>query len=526
MENQQTPLDIQEIMREIRERVRTRCAGPTPDPTSGQPCPVVQLDVSRFGGAARRVRLTEALVGQAPPQPPGLRPQIGAVLVRLVQRMLFWYTPQILQFHGAVAQATDELVSLLEALSRQESQSLQGLEKLKQEVALLERRLAGQENRGEQMEAAVQGLRAELRSERQAREALGGKLESERQAREALGGKLESERQAREALGGELESERQAREALSGKLESERQAREALGGELESERQAREALGGKLESERQAREALGGELESERQAREWLAARLAAVAKPSKLKAEAIVQKPLDQQQIRVLAEDQHRLDDFYCSLIDEFRGTRQDIIERLRVYLPYLHLHLTRKRQILDLGCGRGEWLELLREEGFQAQGVDINRVVASRCRKLGLQVAEGDLISFLQNLPDSSMSAITAFHVIEHLPWSALIDLVDETVRVLRPGGLAIFETPNPHNVLVGCHNFYLDPTHHRPLPAPLVRFMVEARGLCDLEVIFLHPYPEAIKANGDGQNLVERFNEYFYGPQDFAVIGKKPL
>jgi O-antigen chain-terminating methyltransferase len=125
---------------------------------------------------------------------------------------------------------------------------------------------------------------------------------------------------------------------------------------------------------------------------------------------------------------------------------------------------------------------------------------------------------------LPDSSIGAITGFHIIEHLPWNGFIDLLEETVRLLKPGGVAIFETPNPGNVLVGSHNFYLDPTHRSPLPAPLVRFMVEARGLCNVEVLFLHPYPEGIKVSADALAVAERFNEYFYGPQDYAVIGRK--
>jgi len=101
-------------------------------------------------------------------------------------------------------------------------------------------------------------------------------------------------------------------------------------------------------------------------------------------------------------------------------------------------------------------------------------------------------------------------------------LIQLLDETVRVLKPGGVAIFETPNPQNLLVGSCNFYMDPTHHNPLPSPMMKFMVEARGLCWVEVVNLHPYPATFRVNGS--ELAERFSEYFYGPQDYAVVGWK--
>jgi SAM-dependent methyltransferase len=103
-------------------------------------------------------------------------------------------------------------------------------------------------------------------------------------------------------------------------------------------------------------------------------------------------------------------------------------------------------------------------------------------------------------------------------------LVKLLDETVRVLKPGGVAIFETPNPENVLVGSHNFYLDPTHRNPLPSATVKFIAEARGLCRIEIMNLHPYPESYRVEDAGLNIAKRFNEYFYGPQDYAVVGWK--
>ena len=91
-----------------------------------------------------------------------------------------------------------------------------------------------------------------------------------------------------------------------------------------------------------------------------------------------------------------------------------------------------------------------------------------------------------------------------------------------MLAPDGVAIFETPNPQNITVGSCNFYLDPTHQRPLPSATIKFLAEARGLCRVEVLNLHPYPAAFKV--DGADLAERFNEFFYGPQDYAVVGWK--
>ena len=139
-------------------------------------------------------------------------------------------------------------------------------------------------------------------------------------------------------------------------------------------------------------------------------------------------------------------------------------------------------------------------------------------------MDVVEGDAIEYLHTLPDASLGAVTAFHLIEHLPFGVLIKFLDETVRVLKSGGLAIFETPNPENILVGACNFYFDPTHRNPLPPAMMKFMAESRGLCKVKIKTLHSFDEASKVQGDGSELAKRFNDCFYGPQDYAVVGYK--
>jgi O-antigen chain-terminating methyltransferase len=215
-----------------------------------------------------------------------------------------------------------------------------------------------------------------------------------------------------------------------------------------------------------------------------------------------------------------------YVAFEDQFRGTREDIKERLGVYLPILKEAKvgSEKTLILDVGCGRGEWLELLQEEGLQGRGIDLNRVLVGECRRRGLEAFEGEAIAYLRGLPQATLGAVTGFHIIEHLPFNQLVKLFDETVRVLRPGGVAIFETPNPDNVLVGSRNFYFDPTHRNPLPSDTVKFLAEARGLCRVEIINLHPYPAPDRVNDGSLEVAQRFNKYFYGPQDYAVIGWK--
>jgi len=218
--------------------------------------------------------------------------------------------------------------------------------------------------------------------------------------------------------------------------------------------------------------------------------------------------------------------DPIYVEFANLFRGDRADIKRRFEVYIPRLkdcklgHPEMA----VLDLGCGRGEWLELLRDEGLTGSGVDMNLVMIEECGNLGLSVTAGNAIQHLRSLPAASIGVVTGFHIVEHLPIDDLLALLDETNRVLRPGGLAIFETPNPSNMLVSTENFYLDPTHRNPLPKALLRFLLEARGLCDIEVLPLHPYPESYHLVDDGHPCARLLNQLLFSEQDYAVIGRK--
>lgn len=235
---------------------------------------------------------------------------------------------------------------------------------------------------------------------------------------------------------------------------------------------------------------------------------------------------PFDEEQLQTMADEARaRVEALYCNFEDAFRGSREDIRERLRVYLPCVREVVSGQAEaaVLDVGCGRGEWLELLRDEGIRARGIDSNATVVTRCRGLGLDVEVGDCLRYFAATPDASLDVVTAFQLVEHLPWELFLTLLDEIARVLRPGGAFIVETPNPENVLVGANSFYADPTHVKPTPASTTRFMMEARGFCRVEVLFLNPYPEAMRVEGDSE-LCRRFNQFFYGAQDYAVIGHK--
>ena len=220
-------------------------------------------------------------------------------------------------------------------------------------------------------------------------------------------------------------------------------------------------------------------------------------------------------------------LDPLYLSFEDRFRGSREEIRARLMEYLPLIHEAGagTEERMILDIGCGRGEWLELMNDEGLSAIGLDLNHVLVQTCREKGFTVEENDALSYLRSLPDNSLGAITSFHLIEHLDFDDRVALFDESVRVLKSGGIALFETPNPRNLLVGGCNFWADPTHLRPLYPETHQFLLEYRGFCKVKLLFLHPHEGDQRLPEDeAPQLASRLNEVLSCARDYAIVGYK--
>ncbi|HEY7805028.1 MAG TPA: methyltransferase domain-containing protein [Orrella sp.] len=173
--------------------------------------------------------------------------------------------------------------------------------------------------------------------------------------------------------------------------------------------------------------------------------------------------------------------DDFYSQFEDQFRSSRSDIKARLSVYHDFLNALkiASDERKALDLGCGRGEWLETLQQFEFDAQGVDVDEGMLEPCRAQGLSVKQADAIETLKELEDNSVAVISAFHLVEHIPFDQLLELMTQARRALVPGGLLIMETPNPENLSVGTSSFYLDPTHNKPIPHALLAFSTRYCG-----------------------------------------------
>ncbi|NKB47296.1 MAG: methyltransferase domain-containing protein [Legionellales bacterium] len=215
--------------------------------------------------------------------------------------------------------------------------------------------------------------------------------------------------------------------------------------------------------------------------------------------------------------------DNFYRALEDKFRGSRELIKERLEVYLPFILPIRDALPEVfaIDLGCGRGEWLELLASNGFDAQGVDLDdAMLLSACQAFdGLTVHTGDVLEFLQATPDNSQAIVSGFHIAEHLPFAQLQHLVREALRVLMPGGLLILETPNPENFRVATLSFYYDPTHLNPLPPDLLSFLTEFTGFKRNKVIRLQE-SEQLRTS-----LSASLDEVLGGVSpDYAVVAQK--
>jgi O-antigen chain-terminating methyltransferase len=223
-------------------------------------------------------------------------------------------------------------------------------------------------------------------------------------------------------------------------------------------------------------------------------------------------------------------LDNMCVALEDAFRGSNEVIKERAREYLDDV-LALPRKGPVVDVGCGRGEWLEVLKESGVDAYGIDLNPHFVEGCVTRGLDVRLGDAFQHLAEVPERSLAAVTALHVAEHLPIEALVELIDLSIRALEPGGLLILETPNPDSLVVGASTFYIDPGHVRPLNPRFLAFLVGVRGLADVEVRYKHPADDGVPAPDrerpwavDLLPVVEAINHRIFGPLDYAVLGRR--
>jgi len=219
-------------------------------------------------------------------------------------------------------------------------------------------------------------------------------------------------------------------------------------------------------------------------------------------------------------------VDSFYQHLQAQHRGEPETVVKLQKSYAAHFNDRgwLRAAGSIIDLGCGRGEWLSLMADEGWTVRGVDSSEQAVREARELGLDVELGDLVDFLEACPADSISGVTAFQVIEHLPFGRLAALVHAAFRALVPGGILLLETPNPENLQVSSYGFWLDPTHRHPIPPPLIMDLTSHMGFRDGSCLRKNPWPQW-REHASETALESEVAYRLFGPQDYAILAYKP-
>jgi 2-polyprenyl-3-methyl-5-hydroxy-6-metoxy-1,4-benzoquinol methylase len=219
-----------------------------------------------------------------------------------------------------------------------------------------------------------------------------------------------------------------------------------------------------------------------------------------------------------------------YFLFENRFRGTEADIKDNLTQYLKFFS-----QDNVLDIGCGRGEFLELLAENNIKAKGVDVYQDFVHYCKKKGLDVEQGDGLEFLRGVEDNSLGGIFLGQVIEHLDEDYLINLIELAWKKLKPGAWFIAETPNPTMLSTFSNSFYLDLSHVKPIHPETMRFLMSYFGYKDIEILYSEktkiPYElpllegdSSIRNLKDFNNGINLLNGLIFGYQDYAIAGRK--
>jgi O-antigen chain-terminating methyltransferase len=539
-------IDVDRIVRNIREQVRDRLGdirGDSPPvDTEKRSSEHLRAVIAGLEASVRNVEAQAGLIGRLTPIPPTLRGRLGALAARFIGRVLWWYTFQLRELSDRALHFYREQIRALETIG------CNGLIELRHDTDRLHSMVQvlsdGQARAKSSAAKLDSNIERALRDVRSRTDSLAAKLDSSINAqRENVERALRDVQSQAESLAAKLDF------SINAQRENTEEGLREMGSRLESLVARLDATVGSFHGQqgdsaalRLQMEGLAARIDSLSNAQALSAGRLSELgvfthqtraqcslqdSRLSLLFKEMRQHVPLAQRQVEATANgERSKYDLLYAAFEDVYRGTPEEIKAKQRIYIPILRAHGVglSHTPVLDIGCGRGEWLQVLRESELVGRGIDRNEEMIRRCRSQGLEVVQTDALAYLRELPDGSVGAITAFHVVEHLPFDLVLELLDECLRVIRVAGLVVLETPNPQNLQVGAHTFYLDPTHLRPLPSGMLRFFVEARGFCDVHIRDLHPYPPAVLLPQDHDVCAARFNDLMYGAQDYAVIGRK--
>jgi O-antigen chain-terminating methyltransferase len=213
-----------------------------------------------------------------------------------------------------------------------------------------------------------------------------------------------------------------------------------------------------------------------------------------------------------------------YFAFENIFRGSRDTIKKRQSQYLNHIYRAYQKSNGAfhLDLGSGRGEFLEILTEQNIPAKGVDINEENINICLEFNLNAELADALNYLRTIKNNSLIGITAFQVVEHLNAEYILELIKASFQKIKEDGVIILETVNPYS-LYSLSNFFIDMTHRNPISPVALKFLVEASGFMNVEILYSSPVSDEIKLKGDDENT-KKLNEILFGFQDYAVVGWK--
>ncbi len=500
------------ILREVRERVRTQ----RPETSAGAGIPVADLMalVHARDSALGKV----AAIGTVNPRPGGLANSLVQAWKRLVARVLDWHVREQVEFNRQVLGCVDAAIeafnednrALVELSSRLEAAVGAAQESLRAAQESLGRDIqAAQETLGQDIKAAQQGLGQEIQEVKLVQESLGPEMADIRKHwaewRAGWEHKLaQNEIQFLRSVA-DLQGAFQHRATLmdTSFRETVRTQHADFTGALErSVGEIQKRLW--LEFER----TIHSELRIIRQRSQILAADVVGAGQLVRAQPDA---RPLP------ATPDAAPLALDLARFAECFRGSEEYVKAGQRLYVP----SFAGCQSVLDIGCGRGEFLEIMREANIPAVGIDLSQESVAICRLKGLEAETADLFAYLAGLPEESLDGIFCAQVVEHLPPERLPEMIQLCASRLMRNGVIAIETPNPECLAIFATHFYLDPTHARPVPHPLLAFYLEEFGVGVVEVRKLAP---AVESMPSLDSLPEAFRDAFFGGLDYAIIGKK--
>jgi O-antigen chain-terminating methyltransferase len=468
--------ELIEILREVRERVRAH----NPQTAAGVEIALPELTPLMHARDAAMGKV--AAIGTVNPRPGGPLNGVVQAWKRLVARVLDWHVREQVEFNRNVVAYADAVLEVLRETNRALSE-MGG--RLAAQGSELGGRLAAQERLGEEME----DMRTHWAEWRKGWE---HKLEQNEVAFLRSVADLQGAFQHRVTL-----MEASHRDLMAGHNTNFHAAMERHGTEIQKRLWA-DLEKMRMEVDRTTHMEL-------RLIRRRLQIAEAATAPPAGPSA-----------QDRGETGQRHVALD-YGKFAERFRGSEECVKTGQQIYLPYFE----GCRNVLDIGCGRGEFLETMRAAAIPARGIDLGAESVAACRLKGLDAEIADAFPYLASLDRGTLDGIFCSQVVEHLPPERLPELIRLCAERLARGGVIAIETPNPECLAIFGTHFYLDPTHTRPVPHPLLIFYLEEYGVGQMELRRLSPAVDTMPSLG---SLPDDFRGAFFGSLDYAVIGRK--